>query len=261
MVLDRGLTLEQLNLAFEIAVADPNPKTNRRALTVALRDLVSDQEAEGKTKKCLTRVWLNPPPAAVDMIGWARENLHDDVDRRILHLGALLATFPFVGVVAKVIGQHLQSESQIEPRRVREEVRRLLGDRSSVDVGARKAYTTFRNLGFLAQGGVSLQAPAGQAMPVAARIAGWLSHAVVLTRQVESQPQSSVRMAPELLGAAWGAASSTDYPLLEIHASGGEPVLATRHRGKEIEKTQGATIESRHRGSVVMRHQVRPPGR
>lgn len=56
MLLDRGLTLEQLDLAYDIAVADPDPKTNRRRLTMALRDLVSEQEAEGKTKKCLTRV-------------------------------------------------------------------------------------------------------------------------------------------------------------------------------------------------------------
>src|SRR4051812_23996294 len=105
MVLDRGLTLEQLDLAFEISRADPDPRTNRRTLTVALRDLVSDQEAEGKTKKCLTRVWLNPPPAAAPMIGWAREHLATGIDRRILHFGATLATFPFVGVVTKVVGQ------------------------------------------------------------------------------------------------------------------------------------------------------------
>ena len=73
MLLDRDLTLDQLNLAYDIAVDDPDPKTNRRRLTIALRDLVSGQEAEGKTKKCLTRVWLNPPPEAEVMIRWARE--------------------------------------------------------------------------------------------------------------------------------------------------------------------------------------------
>src|SRR4051812_2421802 len=92
MVLDRGLTIDQLDLAFEISCVDPDPRTNRRTLTVALRDLVSDQEAEGKTKKCLTRIWLNPPPEAAAMINWAREHLASDVDRRVLHFGAILAT-------------------------------------------------------------------------------------------------------------------------------------------------------------------------
>ena len=72
MLLDRGLTLEQLDLAYDIAREDPDPKTNRKRLTMGLRDVVSEQEAEGKTKKCLTRVWLNPPPEASEMIAWAR---------------------------------------------------------------------------------------------------------------------------------------------------------------------------------------------
>ena len=72
MLLDRGLTFEQLEVARRVAVANTDPRTNRRQLTIALRDVVSDQEAEGKTKKCLTRVWLNPPSEAAEMIAWAR---------------------------------------------------------------------------------------------------------------------------------------------------------------------------------------------
>lgn len=239
MVLDRGLTLEQLDLAFEIAVADPDPKTNRRALTVALRDLVSDQEAEGKTKKCLTRVWLNPPPAAADMIDWARINLHDGFDRRILHFGALLATFPFVGVVAKVIGQHLQTESQIEARRVRDEIRRLLGDRSSLDVGARKAYTTLRNLHVLRQVGQSLQASDQPVIVYDPVLAAWIGDAILHTRQVESQPITSLRGAPELLGGALAAAVASTYPLLTLHANGAEPVLAARRSRSSLVGADG----------------------
>ncbi|MEW5813674.1 MAG: hypothetical protein AB1925_29980 [Actinomycetota bacterium] len=225
MILDRGLTFEQLDLAYHLAVADPDPRTNRRRLTISLRDLVNDQEAQGKTKKCLTRVWLNPPAAAAEMIAWARAN-GQTIEPRVLHMGALLATFPFVGVVAKVIGQHLQTESQIEAPRAREEVRRILGDRSSVDVGARKAYTTLCNLGLLQRVGRTLM-PMNELIVVSdPLVVAWLSNAVLLTRQVESQPVSSLRSAPELLGATMVAVASTAYPLLETHANGGERVVA-----------------------------------
>lgn len=208
MLLDRGLTLEQLDLAYDIAVADPDPKTNRRRLTMALRDLVSEQEAEGKTKKCLTRVWLNPPPEAAEMIAWAREQTLPPSARPVLHFGALLATFPFVGAVARVIGQHLQTEGSVEARVVRAEVRRTLGDRSSVDVGARKTYATLRNLGLLDQDGQVLR-PRKHPLPLAnANLRAWLGHALLLTRQADAMRESSVRSSPELLGLELGQMSS-----------------------------------------------------
>src|SRR6059058_6183936 len=93
MLLDRRLTLELLEVAFRIATSNEPWEQQRRLLTVALRDHVSAQEAEGKTKKCLTRVWLNPPSEAAPMIAWARDNVPVDIDRRVIHLGAVLATF------------------------------------------------------------------------------------------------------------------------------------------------------------------------
>jgi hypothetical protein len=228
MVLDRGLTLEQLDLAFEIGSGDPDPRTNRRTLTLALRDLVSDQEAEGKTKKCLTRVWLNPPPKAAAMIGWAREHLASGVDRRVLHFGALLATYPFVGVVAKVVGQHVQTEARVEARLVRDEVRRILGDRSSVDVGVRKTYTTVRNLGLLRQIDQQLRPPCERHLIADPSVVAWLSHAILLTRQVESQSASTIRSAPEVFALSLAAPHQRAYPFLETHTNDGQLLIAAR---------------------------------
>jgi hypothetical protein len=234
MLLDRGLTLEQLDLAYDIAVADPDPKTNRRRLTMALRDLVSEQEAEGKTKKCLTRVWLNPPPEAAEMIAWAREQTLPRSARPVLHFGALLATFPFVGTVAKVIGQHFQTEGSVEAVVARAEVRRMLGDRSSVEVAARKAYTTFKHLELLRQSGHRLEPASPTSVIVEPLLVAWLSHAVLLTRQVESQPLSSVRSAPELLGLQVPSSISRSYLLLEAHGQGGAPVIVQRRFGGRV---------------------------
>lgn len=234
MLLDRGLTLEQLDLAYDIAVADADPKTNRRRLTMALRDLVSEQEAEGKTKKCLTRAWLNPPPEAAEMIAWAREQTLPRSARPVLHFGALLATFPFVGTVAKVIGQHFQTEGSVDAASVRTEARRILGDRSSVEVAARKAYTTFKHLEVLRQSGQRLAPVPPASVLVEPNLVAWLGHAVLLTRQVESQPLSSVRSAPELLGLQIPSSMSRSYPLLEAHGQGGAPVVVQRQIGGTV---------------------------
>lgn len=227
MLLDRGLTLEQLELARRIAIADPDPRSNRRQLTIALRDLVSDQEAEGKTKKCLTRVWLNPPTEAAEMIAWARSFDGSPSVLPLVHFGAVLATFPFAGAVARVLGQHIQTDGHAEAAQVRAEVRRSLGDRSSVDVAARKTYTTFRNLGIVRQTGQVLEA-AAEPIQVPATLGPWLSHAVLLTRQAESLPTTSLRNAPELLGIQLPGATSRGYPLLEMHSHVSGPVLAQR---------------------------------
>lgn len=229
MLLDRGLTLEQLDLAYDIAVADPDPKTNRKQLTMALRDLVSEQEAEGKTKKCLTRVWLNPPSEAAEMIAWAREQSLPRSGRPILHFGALLSTFPFAGAVARIIGQHLQTEGAVSASVVRDEVRRLLGDRSSVDVAARKAYTTFRNLGIIELADGRISEPA-EAVCCFRSSGGWLAGSLLLTRHAGSLPESSFAAAPELLGLSIASEDLRSYPLLESHA-GTEGAIVARMQG------------------------------
>lgn len=230
MLLDRGLTLEQLEIAFEIGTSDPDPKSNRRRMTMALRDVVSEQEASGKTKKCLTRVWLNPPSSAAEMIAWVRGETVDRNARAVLHFGALLATYPFVGIVCRVIGQHLQTEGRIGAAAVRSEVRRLVGDRPSVEVAARKSYTTLRNLGLLQQDAQDLFLP--DAPPECPRVlAGWLAHGLILSRQVESIPFSSVLAAPELLGMTLSAPDLRCYPLLESHAAASGDILVPRHGG------------------------------
>lgn len=227
MLLDRGLTVELLEVAFDVGAADRDLATSRRRLTIALRDHVSDQEAEGKTKKCLTRIWLNPPEDAAAMIDWARTSEVPPEARRVLHFGAILATFPFAGVVARVIGQHLRTEGEIGAAAARAEVRRLLGDRSSVDIAARKTYTTFRNLGLLNQDGQTLRLAAS--LPeVPPCLAAWLGHAVLLTRQADSLPASSLRAAPELLSLQLPGTQDRAYNLTEVHAQADGPTISRR---------------------------------
>lgn len=198
MILDRDLDMTLLSAARRIAATAADLDERRALLRVSLRDHVSEQEANGKTKKCLTRIWLNPPAEAVGLIDWATSVALDD-DDVVLQYGALLATFPFAGVVARVIGKALASDGHVAPADVRAEVRRIVGDRPSVDIGARKVYATLNNLGLLAKAGDNLVR--GTPLAMTSQLTTWLIDAILHTRQVETIGEDEVQSAPELLGA------------------------------------------------------------
>jgi hypothetical protein len=229
MVLDRALTPELLDTALRVATDAGNSPNARRLLTVALRDQVSAQEAEGKTKKCLSRVWLNPPEPAQEMIRWAVNHSHLDPERAVLHLGAILASFPFAGVVAALVGRQLHLDGAVEPLRTRSAVRAALGDRSTIDVGARKVMTTFRYLGLLdgPDGGPFV---IGRQPVVPSVLTGWITHAVLLTRQLSAVGFDEATRALELATVKVENGHPRDYPLLELHTEGNRSVATARAR-------------------------------
>lgn len=218
-LLDRVLSAELLDLALAVAQDEAPWVSKRRLLGVALRDLVSSQESEGKTKKCLTRVWINPPTEAQRSIGWAAEAAAGSRDRRFWHVGAMLATYPFVGSVAATIGRALALEGEVDTRLVRRKACEQWGDRSSVDVAARKVYTTFLRLGIL-QGGGHATLTAGDRLPGDGAAAVWLVQALLLTRRAESVDAASVATAPELFWANVAPKAAADYPWLARHREG-----------------------------------------
>src|SRR3954462_6628046 len=146
MILDRALNLELLDLALRIGTEHRDDPQARRLLSIALRDVVTPQEAENKTKKVLTRVWVVPPQNAQRMIGWAIDHQHEFSDRRALHFGALLATYPFFGSIAATVGRQIQLEGVADRGAVRTFARSKFGEREFIDAGAAKSLATMRNL-------------------------------------------------------------------------------------------------------------------
>jgi hypothetical protein len=229
MVLDRALTPELLDVALRIATEAGDSPDARRLLTVALRDHVSSKEAEGKTKKCLTRVWVHPPETARKMIHWAVANQALDLDRTVLHFGAILATFPFAGLVASIVGRQLHLEGAVEPRRVKAGTRAALGDRSTIDIGARKVVTTMRYLGLL-DGPDGRPLLLGRQPVVPAALNVWISHALLLTRQVGAIGIDEPSRAFELAAVKAENRRPNGYPLLELHVEGTRTVAVERNR-------------------------------
>lgn len=226
MIVDRALTPDLLDVSLRVATNAPDDPDARRLLTIALRDHVSAQEAKGKTKKCLSRVWVAPPERARPMIRWAIDHQAEAKDRPALHYGALLATFPFAGAVAAIVGRQLHLDGRVEPARVKAEVRAAHGDRSTIDVGTRKVLTTMRYLGLL-DGPNGGPLTTGTQPGLSPAFSGWLLHALLLTRQVEAIATDEPPRAPELATLRVESVAS-DYPLLETHAENGRSVAVAR---------------------------------
>lgn len=227
MVLDRALSPEVLDVALRVATEHRDDPTVRQLLTIALRDHVTRQEAENKTRKILTRVWVAPPADSQPMIEWAIVHQDEFVDRRALHYGALLATFPFFGSIASAVGRQIRIDGGADRASVRDHARTTFGEREFIDAGASKCLRTLRLLGML--DGPS-NGPYGIATPgqVPASLTSWFLHALMLTRQVESIGVGELTRAPELAFVSLDPAPSS-YPLLELHAENGRTVAIARN--------------------------------
>jgi hypothetical protein len=226
MVLDRALTTELLDVALRVATEHRNDPAVRHLLTIALRDHVTRQEAENKTRKILTRVWVAPPADSRSMIEWAILHQDEFLDRRALHYGAMLATFPFFGSIASAVGRQIRIDGGADRTSVRAHARTTFGEREFIDAGASKCLRTLRLLGML-DGPNSGPLRIAEPGRVPAELTSWFLHALMLTRQVESVGIDELTRAPELAFLSLDPAPST-YPLLELHAENGRTVAIAR---------------------------------
>lgn len=226
MVLDRALNLDMLDAALRVATENGDAADARQLLTVALRDFVTPQEAENKTRKVLTRVWVVPPANAQAMIRWGIEHQQEVTDRRVLHFGALLATFPFFGRIAAAVGRQIHLDGRADRKSLRVFARSTFGEREFIDAGTSKSLATMRNLGVL-DGPRDGPYGVGSRLPVPAAFSGWFLHALALTRQAESVRVAEMSRAFELMAMDLKPAASP-YPLLEMHAENGSTVAVVR---------------------------------
>ena len=215
---DCPLNLPGLDSTYRIAGMNLDLSERSELLTVALREHFSEREAKNKAKKTLSRVWLNPPPAAQQMISWAIQNPQEFPDHRLLHTGALIATYPFVGSIVALIGRQLALGETTGVPDLRRRVEGQWGATSTVREGVGKAVTTLRRLNIV-QGGGRVPVTGSVPLTCGSAAATWLIHAIMLTRQVQSIDVNDSSDAPELFWVE-NLTASFDYPLLETHAEG-----------------------------------------
>jgi hypothetical protein len=212
------LNLGGFDAAYRIAGIEADLSERSELLTVALREHFSEREAKNKAKKALARVWLNPPPDAQRMISWALENPQVFPDHRLMHAGALMATFPFVGGILATIGRHAALGETISVPDLRRRVEGQWGATSTVREGVGKAVTTLRRLDIV-RGGGRTPVTRAELLACGPLAATWLIHAVMLTRQANAIDMYEAKVAPELF---WvdSLTPSNEYPLFEIHIEG-----------------------------------------
>ena len=226
MVLDRALNLDLLDVALRVATKHAGAADARQLLTVALRDFVTPQEAENKTRKVLTRVWVVPPRNAQAMIRWGADHQHEFPDRRALHFGALLATFPFFGSIAAAVGRQIHVDGVADRKSLRAYARSTFGDREFIDAGASKSLATMRNLGVL-DGPRDGPYRVGCRLHVPRSFSSWFLHALALTRRAESVRVGELSRAFELTALDVEPAA-LPYPMLDLHAENGSTVAVVR---------------------------------
>lgn len=229
MVLDRALNLGLLDVALRVATEHGDAPDARKLLTVALRDFVTPQEAENKTRKVLTRVWVVPPSNAHAMIRWGIEHLNEVTDRRVLHFGALLATFPFFGSMAAAVGRQIHLDGAVDRKSLKAFARSTFGEREFIDAGASKSVATMRNLGVL-EGPRDGPYRVGSDLSVPPSFSSWFLHALALTRQIETVRVTELSRAFELV-ALEVEPIAAHYPLLEMHAENGRTIAVMRDSG------------------------------
>lgn len=215
---DRAFSLPMLETAYRFAALDKPEQERSTLFTVALREHVSDKDAKTKVKWALNRVWLKPPDQAAPMLRWAVDHPELFPDHRVMHTGALLATYSFVGSVAELLGRSFALD---EPVTIVDLTRRAVavwGASSTVHEGVGKTITTLRRLDVVRGGGRTAVTPA-PALPVTPLGAAWLIHATMLTRHAEAFDVHDAAHAPELFWVA-DVKPSYDYPLLDIHSEG-----------------------------------------
>ncbi|MEX0741194.1 MAG: hypothetical protein WD079_00255 [Phycisphaeraceae bacterium] len=216
--LDRTLTMPILDATYRIAQLDASHPDRSAHLTIALREYTTEENASNKLKKTVTRIWINPPEGATPMIRWAIDHPDEFPDRRLMHLGSLLATTPFVGSVLAIIGRANTLGEAVTVPILRRRLTERWGASSTVESGAGKVITTLRRLGAVTGGGRE-PIEVAEALAATPVNSAWLVHALLLGRDASDIDTRDVPTAPELFWAELEQPASS-YPHLREHREG-----------------------------------------
>lgn len=220
-IMDRALEPAWLDVALQVAL-DAEPRAARPVLAARLRDRIDFAGRWDKRLTVLSRIWLDPPASARPCVAWALERAHRVGDPRLLHIGAMLATYPFFGDVCAAVGRELSLQGEASVTSVRRRLKHRWGDRVEVDVATRATIRTLRNLGLVSGPKGARQVRPGEQLTVPPALAPWLVHALLLSRCSQEIHDREVRSSPEFFMVGLPRAWSPKYPYFERFNEGGD---------------------------------------
>jgi hypothetical protein len=229
-ILNRPLQRVWLDAALRAARSSASIATRRWQLSDVLDESELGFVAKRKTARVLDHIWIDPPARAIAAIEWA-VGLAEPVDSRVLHIGAMLAVYPFIGDVYSAIGTRLRRSTELDNKSIRSRVVSKWGDREAVHKAVVMALNTLSSLGILCgepRSGVWRKA---EQLEVPPALAPWLAHVVLLSRKTHSIDVPSVSTAPELFAFSLDSIPSPErYPCLEVHTEGGDRTVLVERR-------------------------------
>jgi hypothetical protein len=140
----------------------------------------------------------------------------------MFHLGAMLATYPFFGLVCATVGRQLDLNGVVDGGDGNTRVQALWGDRGVVAQGAAKRIRTLRNLDALGGSRGSRVSKAADRIAVPKSMIGWVVHALLLTRSTQSVGQDELMSAAELFMLDLEPNGDPGYPFVERVRKGTE---------------------------------------
>lgn len=226
-ILNRPLKRAWLDAALWAARASDDLALRQERLTDVLDQAQLGSEARRKTARVLGHIWLSPPPRARPFIDWAIMHADGD-DTRVLHIGAMLGTYPFIGDVYSAAGMRLRRAKELDNKPIRSKVVSKWGDREAIHRAVVMALNTLSSLGILEGEPYSGIWKQTTELEVPASLEPWLAHAILLSRNATSIDASAVLYAPELFALSLKRIAATIcYPYLEVHTEGGNKKVFT----------------------------------
>ena len=182
-VLDRPLEPAWLDAALRIARDTRSIDDVRSRLHLALGDSGLGTAARVKTVTALVRTWAAPRHESAAAVCWARDALADEEDLRAVHVGALLAAYPFFADVCAAVGRVLALEEQVTTPDVRARIRASWGDRRTVHNAVQRAVKTLRAFELLTGDPGTSVSHRGARLAVSPRAGRWIAHTLLLSRE------------------------------------------------------------------------------
>jgi hypothetical protein len=181
-------------LAGEIAANNPGPEAIRKILTP------------------LKRVWFTPPDFCQALRDGALQLFRHNPSaktRLLLNWGMAIASYPFIGSVAEVLGRLLKLQGEARLADVQRRVREQLGDRDFVGRITRYDVSSFVDWGVITEAGKKGTYVAGkQVRPDGNDVVAWLAEALLISRGKAQMPLSEFSRQPILFPINMDAVSS-----------------------------------------------------
>jgi len=201
------IQLEWLEYTADLVLAG----YSRAEIEEALQELLKERLSRGRTaqsrgnrEKAITillKIWASPPAHVRELRDDGLELLRviPKEQHLAMHWGMTMAVYPFVSIVAEIVGRLLRLQDVVSQAQVQQRLREHLGERETVARAARRVMRCFIDWGVLQETshkGVYRAAPAQKI--ASEKLAAWLMEAALVASGSDARPLTQLVSSPVL---------------------------------------------------------------